>query len=116
MPGVFDSVDELLEAADVFVLPSLAEGMSLSMLEAMAAGLPVVASDISANRDLVTDAETGLLATVGDAHSLAAAVTRVFDEPELASRLAAAALASVAGRYSIDATMDEHLKLFASLP
>ncbi len=115
MPGVFDSVDELLEAADVFVLPSLAEGMSLSMLEAMAAGLPVVASDISANRDLVTDAETGLLAAVGDADALAAAVTRLFDEPELASRLGAAARQSVAGRYSIDTTMDEHLKLFDSL-
>ena len=76
LAGIFDNVDELLAAADLFVLPSLEEGMSLALLEAMAAGLPVVATDIPGNRDLVTDGREALLVPVGDAAALAAAILR----------------------------------------
>jgi glycosyltransferase involved in cell wall biosynthesis len=115
LAGTFDSVDELLAAADVFVLPSLEEGMSLALLEAMAAGLPVVATDIPGNRDLVTDAQHGLLVPPARSDALAAAIQRVLDDPELAARLGAAARQRVVGEFSLEKSVEEHVALFEGL-
>jgi len=115
LAGVFDNVDELLCAADLFVLPSRGEGMSVALLEAMAAGLPVVASDIPGNRGLVTDGQDGLLVPVGDIDALSAAIRRFLDEPDLATRLGTAARELAAGRFSLAKMADEHLELFERL-
>ena len=115
LAGVFDSVDELLRAADLFVLPSLEEGMSVALLEAMAAGLPIVASDIPGNRDVVADGREALLVPVEDSGALAAAIHRVFDEPDLATRLGTAARELAAERFSLAAMADRYLELFESL-
>src|SRR4029079_13682067 len=80
LPGAFDDTEQVLEAADMFILPSYSEGMSLSLLEAMAAGLPVVASDIPGNRSLVTHEETGLLVPARDVRSLSAAMARLLEQ------------------------------------
>ena len=74
LTGLFDEVDALLAAADLFVLPSEEEGMSLALLEAMAAGLPIVACDIAGNRPLIADGRQGLLVPPRDAGALAVAV------------------------------------------
>lgn len=93
LAGVFDSVDELLAAANVFVLPSQEEGMSLALLEAMAAGVPVVASDIPGNRNLITHGQEGLLVPVHAVNMLRSAIVQVWDRPEQARQRAAAAQA-----------------------
>ncbi|HEY5998740.1 MAG TPA: glycosyltransferase family 4 protein, partial [bacterium] len=84
-----------LQGAAAFVLPSREEGMSNALLEAMASGCPAVASDIEANRELLADGESGLLAPVEDAAALAAALRRLLGDRRLGERLAAAALARV---------------------
>lgn len=77
--GHQEDVTPLLQAADLLVLPSLSEGMNGSIIEAMAAGLPVIASDIEANRYLVTDGVTGLLAPVDAVDAWTAAVRALQD-------------------------------------
>src|SRR5690606_26773199 len=77
MPGAFDQVDELLDASDAFVLPSYQEGMSLALLEAMAAGVPAIATDIEANRQLIEHERDGLLVPIADPPALAAAILRL---------------------------------------
>jgi glycosyltransferase involved in cell wall biosynthesis len=75
-----------LAAADAFVLPSLCEGLPGALIEAMAAGLPCIATDVPGNRDLIQDGETGLLVPVKDTSALAYAINRMLSEPELVSR------------------------------
>src|SRR5262249_14228373 len=69
--GTSHRVPELLNAMDVYVLPSVAEGISNSLLEAMASGVPVIATATGGNPEVVVDGESGLLFPVGDAHRLA---------------------------------------------
>jgi glycosyltransferase involved in cell wall biosynthesis len=100
--GHCDDVAERLRAGDVFVLPSRSEAFPNAVLEAMAAGLPVVASGVGGLLELVTDQATGLLVPPGDARALANAICRLMADPPLAHRLGAAARAEVHGRYSFD--------------
>jgi glycosyltransferase involved in cell wall biosynthesis len=75
--GRRDDVERLLQASDVFVLPTHREGLPRSVIEAMATGLPVVASDIPACRELIEPDRTGLLVPAGDSEALAAAIARL---------------------------------------
>jgi len=77
----------LLATADVFLFGSRTEGLPNALLEAMAAGLPVVATDVPGNRDLITHERTGLLARPGSAESLADGLERVLDRPDWAQTL-----------------------------
>jgi len=115
LAGVFDSVDELLAAADLFVLPSWEEGMSLALLEAMAAGLPIVATDIPGNRDLVSDGLSALLVPARDPRRLAQPIHRLLDTPELGTLLGDAAREVAAARFSLARMADQHLELFERL-
>lgn len=115
LAGTFDHVDDILAAADAFVFPSHEEGMSLALLEAMAAGLPIVATDIPGNRLLLRHQKNALLVPVGDPQGLAAAVGQVFADTLLAERLAAAARHQAAAEYSLEATTQRHLQLFTEL-
>ena len=115
LAGVFDNVDELLAAADLFVLPSWEEGMSLALLEAMAAGLPVVATDIPGNRDLVTDGATGLMVPIRDPARLSQAIERLLNAPDLRVRLGTAAREVAVSRFSLARMADQHLELFARI-
>ena len=72
---------------DLFVLPSLYEGMPLSILEAMGAGLPVIATAVDGTPEVVEDGETGLLVPPADPAALARAVVRLLDDRALAVRL-----------------------------
>lgn len=111
LPGAFDDTEEILEAADMFILPSYSEGMSLSLLEAMAAGLPVIASDIAGNRALVTHEASGLLFPPRDVRGLTAAITRLFEQPALRISLGSRARQEVEEKYSLARMGREHLEL-----
>jgi glycosyltransferase involved in cell wall biosynthesis len=84
-------VPQLLATCDVFALPSLYEGSSLAVLEAMAAGIPIVSSAIGGTDELIEDGRSGLLVPPGDAKALAGALRRVLADGELRASLAAAA-------------------------
>jgi len=85
--GFSSEVARLLAGADVFVLPSLHEGLGIAVIEAMAAGLPAVVSRVGGLPEIVVEGETGLLVPPGDAAALAAAVRRLASEPLWAGTL-----------------------------
>ena len=100
--GHCEDVPARLARADVFVLPSLSEAFPNAVLEAMAAGLPVVASEVGGIPELIVHEGTGLLTPPGDARALGQAIVRVMTEPGLSPRLGRAARAAVEARYSFD--------------
>jgi glycosyltransferase involved in cell wall biosynthesis len=93
----------LLAAADVFALPSLFEGLPISVLEAMAAERPVIATAVGGTDEAVVDGTTGLLVPPRDAAALAAAISRLRADPTLARRLARAGRARVEAEFSSEA-------------
>jgi glycosyltransferase involved in cell wall biosynthesis len=100
----------LMGRAAALVVPSIYEGMPLVILEAMEAGLPVVASAVSGIPEVVEPGVTGWLVPAEDANALAAALSELRDDPEGARRLGAAGRESVAGRFSVErasATWDQ---------
>ncbi|MBN1912118.1 MAG: glycosyltransferase family 4 protein, partial [Pirellulales bacterium] len=113
--GTFDAVDTLLDAADLFVSPSPEADVSLSLLEAMAAGLPIVAADSLGNREALTDGINGLLFRPGDPAALATSIHRLIDDPDLAARLATSAHRRVETDFPLAKTVDAHLSLFETL-
>ncbi len=88
-----------LAAAHIFAFPSRSEGLPGALIEAMAAGLPCVATNIPGNTELVHDENTGLLVPPENASALAGALARLIREPALGQRLATAAYAHVRGKY-----------------
>jgi len=76
-----------LNAASIYVSTSFSDGASASLMEAIACGLPVVVTDIPANREWITDGENGLLVPPGDSTALATAITRALKDPELRARM-----------------------------
>ncbi|MGI8588283.1 MAG: glycosyltransferase family 4 protein [Chloroflexia bacterium] len=84
--GRRDDVPELLAASDVFALPSLFEGLPLVVLEAQAAGLPVVGTQVCGTSEAILDGITGRLVPPGDARALAEAIAGILERPELAAR------------------------------
>jgi glycosyltransferase involved in cell wall biosynthesis len=104
-----------LRAVDVFVLPSSAEGMSNSLLEAMATGLPVITSQVGGNEDLVVQAENGLTVGVSDVPGWAAAMVRLLGDETLRRTLGASARQLIVSRYSIQSIVAEYVKLYERL-
>lgn len=97
--GHRDDIEACLAGMDLFVLPSLNEGMGRALIEAMAAGLPVIASRVGGIPAVINHEHTGLLAPPGDAGALAEALRRFLDQPEWAKQLGLAASRSVDSRF-----------------
>lgn len=81
--GLRDDVQEILAASDIFVIPSLAEGMSNALLEAMAVGLPCIVSDIEVHREMIKDGENGLLFKTGNAKDLSKKILFLANHEEM---------------------------------
>jgi glycosyltransferase involved in cell wall biosynthesis len=96
-------VSSLLPAFDVFAMSSLYEGLPCAVAEAMAAGIPVVATTVNSVPEIVLAGKTGLLARAGDPSSLSRALGYMLDHPDEASRMASAARAYIGGRFRPDA-------------
>jgi glycosyltransferase involved in cell wall biosynthesis len=100
--GHSENVAARLAGADIFALPSLSEAFPNAVLEGMASGLPVVASDVGGIPELVTSGDTGLLVPPADPAALADALLRLMTDAPLSSRLGRAARATVEARYSFE--------------
>ena len=100
-----------LAAIDVLVLPSTAEGFGNALIEAMAAGVPVVGTDVPGIRNVIDHDRTGLLVPLHDAPALAAALARLRREPALGARLALAALGKVRETWTWDRVIPQYRAL-----
>ncbi len=112
LPGERADVPALMRALDVFVLPSLGEGISNTVLEAMATGLPVVATAVGGNTELVQPGVTGELVPSGDSHALSASLERLADAPEHARALGAAGRRVVEQRFSLAAMVRAYARVY----
>jgi len=112
LPGNRDDVPRIMRGFDLFVLPSLAEGVSNTILEAMATGLPVVATSVGGNTELVEDGVTGTLVAPDDPQRMAVALRAYAENADLCRRHGAAALATVERRFGMDAMMNAYLTVY----
>lgn len=114
--GRRDDVPALLAAADALVLPSWVEGLPLVVLEAMAAGVPVVASSVGGTPEAVVDGETGLLVPPRDADALARALDGLLSDPARARALGEAGRLRARERFDADAAAQRILGLYETRP
>jgi sugar transferase (PEP-CTERM/EpsH1 system associated) len=115
LPGARTDVPQLLRAMDLFVLPALSEDSSNAILQAMATGLPVVASAVGANTELVHPGFTGILVPPLSTELLAAAIADYCRIPDLAARHGARARSQVIARHSIPAMARDYLAVYDAL-
>jgi glycosyltransferase involved in cell wall biosynthesis len=113
--GIRSDIPELMRAADAFALTSLSEAASLTLLEAMASGLPVVVTNVGGNPEIVRHEREGLLFPRGDAAGCAEAIRRLFRDPGLAARLGAAGRERAAERYRLARAVDQYYNLYCRL-
>ncbi|MDP3542081.1 MAG: glycosyltransferase family 4 protein [Elusimicrobiota bacterium] len=111
LPPVDDTA-ELYAAADVFVLPSVSEGLSNSLLEAMASGLPVVASAVGGTAQVLEDGKTGLLFDKDDEKKAVQQIERILNDNESRTRIGAAARLEVERRYALPIVVERLLDLY----
>lgn len=110
--GFRDDIPALLQAADVFVLSSIDEGMPMILLETAAAGTPIVATPVGDVPKLLRDGETGLVVPKGDDGALAGALRRLRDDPALAAALGQAAREQVSREFSSAAMYDHYCEVY----
>jgi L-malate glycosyltransferase len=108
VPAVFASLD-------ISVLPSRSESLSNVILESMAAGVPVVATDVGGNPELIREGLDGLLVPLGDTNALAAAIEKLVTNPELRARLGRQARESVLKEYRVEEIRDQYQNVYRSL-
>lgn len=110
--GQREMVGPYLEVADVFVLPSSHEGLSIALLEAMAAGLAPLVTDLPGNRIVVRDEVNGIVVPPDDPERLADGLARLLDSPELRRALGSAARETVVAEYSLGTVADGYLRVY----
>lgn len=115
LPGERDDVPEIMRGLDCFVLPSLAEGISNTILEAMACGLPVVATDVGGNADLVIHGVTGQIVPAGDVDAMAHSLVQLASSPELAQSMGRAGRQRILEKFSLDAMVGTYQGLYDRL-
>ena len=113
--GVRDDVADILRAVDVFALTSVSEAASITLLEAMGSGLPVVVTAVGGNPEIVREGVDGLLAPRGDAKAIGAALTKLLEDEALGNRLGQSAAARVRSTYRLQQTVDKYYDLYATL-
>ena len=110
--GTRQDVPDLLAASDFFILPSLWEGLSMALVEAMASQLPVIATDVSGTRQVVVTGESGILVPPGVAQQLADAILQMVSNPKKARAMGIAAKQRVEKHFSAQKQALDHIALF----
>ncbi len=113
--GSVSNVQEYLQVSDFFVFPSESEALPLALLEALATGLPTVASDIGGCRDIITDGRNGRLAPPNNEAAWVAGLQALVNEPALAAEWGRAGRETVVKTFSIAHIAEEHVKLFRAI-
>lgn len=112
LPGERDDVPQIMRGLDLFVLPSLAEGISNTILEAMASGLPVVATAVGGNPELVMEDQTGMLVPPADPNILASTIHDYVLNPEKGKRQGKAARVIVEQRFGLDIMVKNYMDMY----
>jgi sugar transferase (PEP-CTERM/EpsH1 system associated) len=115
LPGAVDDIPQTLQTFDIFVLPSLAEGISNTILEAMATGLPIVATAVGGNVEIVEDGKTGRLFAPRDVESLSGLIANYVGDPQLRDAHARAARRVAIERFGLDTMVDQYHAIYAPL-
>ena len=115
MPGHCPDVRDWMTTADVCVLPSFAEGLPLFAIECLAAGRPMVATDVDGTPEIVVDGKTGLTVPAGDPAALAEAIARLLRDPQMAARLGGAGAAWVRQCFTLGRQIRETEALYERL-
>ncbi len=115
LPGERADVPDVLRGLNCFVLPSLAEGVSNTVLEAMASALPVVATRVGANAELIEDGVTGCLVPAADSDALARGIVAYFGDPMLAERHGRAGRQRVERKFSLERMVEQYHGLYTEL-
>jgi glycosyltransferase involved in cell wall biosynthesis len=113
--GRVDEVRDYLLNADIFVLPSKREGMSNALIEAMAHGLPCVATDISGSQDLIKTGENGILVPVDNAERLAEGILYLFANPDQARQMGIQARATIEQTCDFKKVVPQYLNIYRKL-
>lgn len=112
LPGERNDVGDIMRGLHAFVLPSLAEGISNTILEAMSSSLPVVATAVGGNADLVVDGETGFIVPVADPQALAKKLTLLASDPSLSRALGMAGRERALSRFSMQAMVSTYQHVY----
>lgn len=115
LPGMRDDVPAVLRSLDIFVLPSIAEGLSNTILEAMATGLPVVATDVGGNHQLVEAGQTGLLVPPSDETAMARAIRNYVLDPAMRAAHGAAGRRKAVAAFGLQRMVDRYVELYDGL-
>jgi glycosyltransferase involved in cell wall biosynthesis len=110
--GLRSDVPAVLAAADLFVLPSLSEGLPLALLEAMFAACPIVATDVGQVRSALANGAAGILVKPGDSTALALALDRLLSDPAQARRLGSLAALRAAGEYDLSRMVQRYAAVY----
>jgi sugar transferase (PEP-CTERM/EpsH1 system associated) len=111
-PGERADIPELMRAMDLFVLPSLSEGISNTILEAMSTGLPVVATRVGGNEELIQDDVTGALIPADSPTAMAAAILKYYTNPDLMHKHGRAGRRQIEASFSMEAMTQGYLKVY----
>lgn len=113
--GNVTNVHEYLQASDIFVFPTENEAFGISLIEAMACGLPVVATPVGGIKEIISHGQNGLLVEVGDFEQIYNALETLISDDGLSAILGDAALQTVRSKYSRECITKQYLKLFEQL-
>ena len=115
LPGDRDDIPELMQGMDIFVLPSLAEGICNTVLEAMASGLPVVATNVGGNPELVEDGRSGRLVPAADPTAMAASIAALIRDPERLQAYGRRGRERAQEEFSLDAMVGRYGQVYERL-
>lgn len=113
--GMRRDIERLLPLMDIFILPSFFEGFGIAIVEAMAAGRPVVATAVGGVPEIVINGETGLLVEAGDVNGLAKAIETLLDDPDLRRYLGLRGQERARERFSLELAVRRHEELYEAL-
>jgi glycosyltransferase involved in cell wall biosynthesis len=114
-PGFRQDVPRLLSGFDLILQPSLSEGLSISILEAMASGRPLIACDIQGNREIIRNLENGLIVPPADSAALSGAILHLLSDPALAERMGRNAAVDCQSRFSESRMVEQTVRIYGEV-